>query len=208
MARLLREVFTVCVTLGLTTIVLGQQERQPAQPDPLGPILSNPDVKRELKLSEDQLAKLKTSLGKVMEKYRDTFTKSQRLSSEEQQKIFKSLNEDSHKAIAGVLDDKQMKRFKQIQWQLSGIDALQDPELQKDLKLSDDQKKKLESVFNEASKKMQDMIQRQERSREKYEALAKDVDERANGVLTGEQKKSLKELMGPRFEMRQPGGRR
>jgi hypothetical protein len=204
MVRVLKQALMLCLVLGLTTIAFGQQERQPPRPDPLGPILSNPDVQRELKLSEDQVGKLKNSLGKVMEKYQDKFAKLQQLSPEEQQKTFKSLNEDSHKAIAGVLDDKQTKRFKQIQWQLSGINALQDPDLQKDLKLSDDQRKKLDGIFSDAGKKMQDMIQRREQSREKYEALAKDVEDRANGVLTDEQKKSFKEMMGSRFEMRQP----
>jgi len=214
MARALTGTLTLCLALGLTSIALGQQRQPPPQqaPNPLGPVLSMPQVQKELKLNDDQITKLKDALGKVMTNYKDTFTKLQKMSPEEQQKTFKALNDESQKAIAGVLDAKQMKRFRQIQWQMSGFGAIQDPELQKELKLSDDQKKKLDGIFNDATKRLQDMAKSPGTSREefqkKYNDIIKNLEDKANGVLTDDQKKNLKELKGPPFEMAPPRGAR
>ncbi len=204
MARALKATLTLSLAVGLTSIALGQQQ-QPGIAGP-GALLFNPDVKKELKLTDEQLDKLKAALGKVMAKYKDDFDKFQKAppSPEEGQKIAMAFHDDSQKAIAGVLEAQQVKRFKQIVWQLNGLGALQDPELQKDLKLSDEQKKKLDTILNDAVKKMQELQQKREPSREKYEAVRKESEEKANGVLSEEQKKNLKELKGPPFEFSRP----
>lgn len=203
MARALKEILTLSLALGLTSIALGQQQdrqqpQQPQQPSVLGPFAS-PDVQKELKLSEEQIGKLKDALNKVLEKHRDDFAKFQQMSPEEQQKQMMALNEDHKKAVAGVLDAKQWKRYKQFQWQMDPIGALQDPDLQKELKLSDEQKKKIDNLFNDANKKMQDMRKGRESSPEKYQAVVKDLEKKTNDVLTEEQQKNLKELKGPPF---------
>jgi hypothetical protein len=204
MARALKKILTLCLVLGLTSVALGQQQdrQQPPQsqqPSVLGPFAS-PDVQKELKLNEEQISKLKDALNKVMEKHRDDFTKLQQLSPDEQQKKMMAINEDYNKAVVGVLDAKQWKRYKQIQWQSDPIGCLQDPDLQKELKLNDEQKKKIDGVFNDANKKIQEMMKGGERSREKYEAVRKDVEKKATEVLTQEQQKNLKELQGPPFQ--------
>src|SRR5579884_3306417 len=203
MARALKEIGTLCLALGLVGIA-GGQPQQPIQPSILGPILSNPSVQKELKLSDEQISKLKDALNKVMEKHRDDFAKLVQMSPEEQQKKMRAIIDDSHKAMAGVLDGKQMKRLRQIEWQIAGVSALQDPDLQKELKLSDEQKKKLDGLFSDANKKVQQLLQSRETSQEKYRAVFKDLEEKANGVLNEEQQKNLKELKGPLFSFSQP----
>jgi hypothetical protein len=202
MARILTGTLTLALALGLTSIVLAQEQ----QPGIIGPggLLFNPDVRKELKLSDEQLTKLKDALGKVMAGHKDEFAKIRQMSPDEMQKTMKSFNDDSQKAISGVLDAKQMKRFQQIEWQLNGVGALQDPDLQKELKLSDEQKKKLDTLFKDAQKKMQDMAKSQETSQAKYQAVITDLEEKTNGVLTDEQKKNLKELKGAKFEFPAP----
>jgi DNA anti-recombination protein RmuC len=210
MVRLLKGTLTLCLISGLASIAWGQAQdrQQPKGPSiesaVLGPLLSQPGVQKELKLTDEQLDKLKDTLKKVAEKYKDDFAKFQKMSPEEQQKTMMAMYGDSNKAIAGALDAKQWKRFKQIQWQINGVGALQDPDLQKELKLSDEQKKKLDGVFNDAAKKMQEMMKAQESSPEKYQALFKDVEKKANDVLNEEQQKNLKELKGPPFQLAQP----
>jgi hypothetical protein len=147
-----------------------------------------------------------------MDRYKDDFAKMQRMSPEEQQKKFQEISQEGDKAVAGVLDARQMKRFRQIEWQMQGIVALADPTLQKELKLSDEQKKKLEDVFKEAGKKQQELMRNpgatRDEAQKKHEAFVKDVEEKANGVLTEEQKKNLKELKGPAFQSPQQKGAR
>lgn len=203
MARALKATLTLCLAVGLTSIALGQQQ----QPGIFGPgaMLFNPDVSKDLKLSEEQLDKLKGTLGKVMAKYKDDFDKFRKSppTPEEGQKVGKAFNDDSHKAIAGVLDAKQLRRFQQIKWQLTGIGAFEDPELQKELKLSEEQKKKLEGVIKDAEKKLQDLAKSQS-PREKFQNVLKESEEQANGVLSEEQRKNLKELKGPPFAFSRP----
>src|SRR5271166_2129998 len=114
MARALMGTLTLCLALGLTSTALGQQGRQPPQPSVLGPVLSNADVQKELKLSNEQINKLKDVLGKVMDKYKDDIAKLQRMSPEEQQKKYQEISQEGDKAVAGVLDAGQVKRFRQI----------------------------------------------------------------------------------------------
>ncbi len=82
--------------------------------------------------------------------------------------------------------------------------ALEDPELQKELKLSEEQKKKLDTILNDGIKKMEELQKKREQAREKYEAVLKEIEEKANGVLSEEQKKNLKDLRGPPFEFSRP----
>ncbi|HTU88548.1 MAG TPA: hypothetical protein VMF69_00485 [Gemmataceae bacterium] len=207
MARTLKGTLTLCLALGLTSIALGQDRQQPREPSPLG-LLGIPDVQKELKMSEEQIGKLKDALGKMREKYKEDEAKFRQMSPEEQQKKIKAISEDHNKAIASVLDAKQWKRYKQIQWQLSGMGALQDPELQKELKLSDEQKKKIGGLFDDGVKKIQDLYKNRDESpqkqEEKYASIIKDVEKRVNDVLSEAQQKNLKELKGPEFRLSSP----
>ncbi|MGH7173854.1 MAG: hypothetical protein ACRELG_26535 [Gemmataceae bacterium] len=204
MSRMLKRTVTLCLVLGLTSMALAQQQR-PGIAGP-GALLFNPDVKKELKLSDEQLSKLKNGLGKVMTKYQPHFEKFKKSppTAEQAEKISKAFEDDSWKALTSVLDGKQTKRFQQILWQLGGLNALQDPDLQKELNLKDEEKKKLEVIFKARGKKLQELQSKRETSREKYEAVVKEAEEKINGVLTNEQKKNLKELKGPKFEFSRP----
>jgi dynactin complex subunit len=203
MAGALKRILTLCLVLGLTSIAWGQG---PVQIKPIfyHPVLDFPGVPKDLKLSDEQIKKLKDALGKVMEKHKDDPDKFQRMSPEEVLKQINALDEDLHKAVAGILDAKQMKRLNQIKWQIAGVGALIDPDLQKELKLSNEQKKKLKGIFNDMTEKWQQIQPCDETSWEKYQAILEDLEEKANGVLSEEQKKNVKELMGPPFELSPP----
>ncbi len=208
MIRVYKRTLTLCLVFGLASIALGQgQDRQqPQQPSVLGP-LANPDVQKELKLSEEQIGKLKDVINKVFEKHKGDFGRFQQMSPEEQQKKMMAINEEHNKAVAGVLDAKQWKRYKQIQWQLDPIGSLQDPDLQKELKLSEEQKKKIDGLFNDANKKVQEMMKNRETSPEKFQTVLKDLEKRTNDVLSEEQQKNLKELKGSPFQFSRPAPR-
>jgi hypothetical protein len=201
MARKLMGLLILTLVLGLTSFALAQQ----AAPGP-GGLLFNPDVKKDLKISDEQAGKLQAALGKVLDKYKGDFEKFQKNppSQKEAEKTMRAFQEDNDKAVAGVLDAKQLKRFQQIEWQVNGVGALYDPELQKVVKLTDEQKKKLENIFREHGQKFQQLQQRGERAPEKYEAVVKETQDKVNGMLTDEQKKNWKEAQGPKFEFSRP----
>ena len=206
MVRALKGTLTLGLILGLTSVTWGQgQDRQqPNQHSVLGPILSIPDVQKELKLNEEQIGKLKDVLGKVQDRYKDDAAKFAQLPPEVQLKKMTAFNQDNDKAVSGVLDDKQWKRFKQIRWQFNGPAALQDPDLQKELKMNDEQKKKIDGIIGDGNKRMQEISRNpydsRQKMQEKYMAIIKDVEKKANDVLNEDQQKSFKELKGPSFQ--------
>jgi hypothetical protein len=198
MARKLMGLLILTLGLGLTSFALAQQQGAPGP----GGLLFHPDVKRDLKISNEQAGKLQAALGKVLDKYKADFAKFEKNppSQKDAEKTMKAFHEESDKAVAGVLDAKQLKRFQQIEWQVNGVGALYDPELQKVVKLTEEQKKKLENIFREHGQKIQQLQQRGERAPEKYEAVVKETQDKVNGMLTEEQKKSWKEAQGSKFE--------
>jgi hypothetical protein len=202
MSRTVKTLLTLGLALGLVNVVLAQGKQQAI----FGPgsLLFHPDVQKELKLSKEQTGKLEEVLGKVMTKYTPDFEKFAKTppTPEEVQKIQLALHEDSNKAIAGVLDDKQYRRFKQIGWQMLGIGSLLDPDMQKELKLSGEQKKKLEDIGKDAAKKGLELAKKRETSKEKYDAITKEAETKAHEVLTEDQKKGYKEAMGEKFTVK------
>jgi Spy/CpxP family protein refolding chaperone len=168
-----------------------------------GTLLMNSSVQKELKLTDDQVTKAKEALEKVRDNHKDDLAKLRDLSAEERQKLLRTVGEETQKAVAGILDDKQMKRLKQIQWQTNGANALNDPEVQKALKMNDEQKQKLKDIFEASNKKMRELLQggNAEGAREKFQEIRKETQEKADGVLTADQKKNWKEMKGEPFEI-------
>lgn len=200
----LKGALAMCLTVGLVTAAQAQGQGRGGSGS--AGLLADPGVKKELKLTDDQLTKIQDALGKIQDKHKDDFARYREMSNDERRKMMRSISEDYNKAVASVLDEKQMKRFKQIQWQISGVGALEDPDVQKSLKLSDDQKKKLTTVFADANKKMQDLFKsgNVEGKREEFDKLRKDAEDKAYNVLTDEQKKQWKEMQGEPFKLAPP----
>jgi hypothetical protein len=147
--------------------------------DPVA-LLNRDDVKKELDLSEEQTEKLP---GAVM------------------------------KAVAEVLNDKQMKRFRQIELQVRGTQAfVKDETLKKQLKLTDSQTKNIEEILADSQKEVAELFKEAKGAGgfkglgEKMQGINKEAKEKVMGVLTAEQKKQYKELVGEEFKFEQPKG--
>lgn len=172
-------------------------------------LLSQKSVQEELKLTEDQVKKVK----ELSDKQRESFRGLRDLSQEERQKKMAEAAKANTKALAEILKPEQLKRVKQISLQQRGAGALRDPEVVKTLNLTDEQKDKVKTIQDEARKARGDG-QRGDRSaeaRKKREEARKATNDKLLGVLTAEQKSKLKELTGEPFkgEIRRPefGGR-
>src|SRR5437763_549237 len=61
-------------------------------------------------------------------------------------------------AIGKVLNDKQMKRFKQIELQTRGNNAFTDKVVQKELKMSDEQTKSVASLIEDSNKEIAELF--------------------------------------------------
>ncbi|TWU42829.1 hypothetical protein [Novipirellula artificiosorum] len=134
----------------------------------------------------------------------------------ERTKFFEKMQEERAeraKKIEGQLDQvlmpAQMKRLKQIALQVRGVGALSDPEIQKELEVTDAQKKEMEEVRTrvqeEIRSKMQELMQSGDRDREAMqEAFSKvrtEIEDKVLAVLTSDQKAKFEEMKGEAFKM-------
>ena len=164
-------------------------------------LLGQKSVQDELKLSEDQ-AKQATALT---EKQRASMAGLRDLGQEERRAKFQEQAKESDKEIATILKPEQLTRFKEIALQQRGPAAYADPEVQKALNLTAEQKEKIGEIQQSMATKRREAFQAgaggdRAEARKKMEALNASTAEEIQGVLTSEQKEKFKTLTGAAFK--------
>jgi uncharacterized spore protein YtfJ len=141
-------------------------------------LINRADVKKELELSEEQSEKVP---GVIL------------------------------KAITSVLNDKQAKRFREIELQARGNDAfVKDTELRKELKITDSQTKDIDTILEDSKKELAEVFKDAQGGNfkelgTKTEAIRKEAKEKVMGVLTADQKKQYKQMVGEEFKFEKGG---
>ena len=187
-------------------------------------LLRNPEVQKDLELSDEQkenAEKLLASYGEdqreAMEKLGVDFGALRELPDAEREKKMKEMgdaqakvNEKYQAKLSELLKPEQSKRLKQISVQAAGPMALRNDEIVKTLKLSDEQKQDIAKIMDESAQSMRrgfgqggqeggdvDFQARMEQMRKANEAR----DAKILAVLTEEQQKQLDELKGKPFDV-------
>jgi hypothetical protein len=199
-----------------------------------GALAGNSQVQKELKLDDDQIKAVKEKIpqagfgrgfgkGKTeptpeqTERFQKMMEKMQQLKDVPEEKlegkireVFKEELEGPTKEVEKILKPEQMTRLKQIARQQGGPSAYLAPENAKDLKLTDEQKKKLKDIADELQKDTMALFQGgfSPETREKIGMLNKEASEKAGEVLTSEQKSKWKEVTGEPFTVQFGGGPR
>src|SRR5262249_60976108 len=103
---------------------------------------------KDLKLSEEQIGKVRDTLQASREKHMDDFQGLRDASPEERvtkmASIRKAMNDEAKQGLS--LSAEQSKRFDQIEIQSRGVQAFADPSVAEKLKLTDDQKSKIREL--------------------------------------------------------------
>lgn len=161
--------------------------------------LTQKSVQDELKLTDDQVKKF----TELQEKQRGGFRDLQGLSQEEVRAKMQERAKETDRAISEGLKPEQLKRLNQIYYQQRGADTFTDPEVQKALGFTDDQKQKVEAIQKDGQAAMRDLFQpggdRAEAAK-KMEEFRKSQQEKLTSVLTADQKTKWTELQGTKFE--------
>jgi hypothetical protein len=183
-----------------------------------GMLLANKTVQEDLKLTEDQISKVK-ELG---ERRMEAFKGFKEMSKEERQDAMKKMNEDTEKVVK-ELKPEQTARLKQIQLQQVGVILFTNEDMAKNLgladeakkiTLSDDQKEKLKDITDQAAKDGMELFKSaggfSPDTMKKVQALRKEAAEKSLNVLSSEQKKTWTEMTGKTLEIQFdfPGGPR
>jgi Spy/CpxP family protein refolding chaperone len=169
----------------------------------IGMLLGNASVQEELKLTDSQKEKIKDFAAKQREAragFRD-------LSQEERVEKNRELTKAAETFAKETLTPEQHKRIKQIVLQQAGVMAFNGEEVQKELKLTDEQKEKIKTLADDMGKDMRELFQPGgggdfQENMKKMAALRKEYLGKAAEVLTAEQKKQWADMTGKPFEVK------
>jgi hypothetical protein len=170
-----------------------------------------PEVQAELKLSDEQKTKLTEMLGQQRGGRRGG-GQFQDLSREERQRQLAERREAQQKQLAAILNADQLKRYRQLELQQQGMSALRQTAVQDELKLTADQKSKVEAALQEQAQAMRDARQDAAGDRAAIRAktaeIRKKSEEKLGAILTEEQKTQWKAMLGAPFTFPTAPGRR
>ncbi len=178
-------------------------------------------VQKELKLSEENLAKVTELQEKLRAEMREKFAALREMDDRQQQraKITELSDEYDRKAreqLREVLSREQMMRLYQIRMQVRSVtDSLASRYVAGRLELTDEQKTKLAEIAKDAQAKrselfgsMRDASEEQRREAfAKYRKMRTDADEKALGLLNAEQKEAFEKMKGEKIELPSRRGR-
>jgi len=168
--------------------------------------LTRKDVRKELKVTDEQASKLDAAQQDMRDQMRQVFQDSQG-DRDAMQAGIKKLMEGLGTTIKGILTADQLKRLHEVNLQMQGATAILDPEVQKSLNLTADQisrVKDLQSKQQAANASLREKMQNGEIDRSEIgplmmknnDALKAALDK----ILTDDQRTQLKALGGDKFE--------
>jgi len=178
-------------------------------------LLNQEPVRKELKLSADQETSVRELAEEARSELMEFMSGVRELSPEERTEKAAELRAELAKSVEGlltkvdgVLQAPQKERLKQLSVQQRGaFGSLQDPEVQTALKLSDEQKKKVETLVEESRPARGQGAGGggggggdREAARERFQAMQKERNEKALGILSAEQRAELEKMQGPKFD--------
>jgi hypothetical protein len=210
-ARALLAVLIVLLP-GFTRIAqaLQQSERSTAGGFPYQ-LLQHPEVQKELKLESEQLQKIEQIRRAVHEKHQEEQGRLRNLGLEERRwkaaALASKVSEEIMQAVDRVLQPGQSKRLEQIHLQQQGLRAFSDPRVDKVLRLTDKQKVQVKKIGEDAVKEARMLFRTTAQSGfpetlKKIETVRRKAIEQAVGLLTDEQRKGWKQLIGEPFEVK------
>ena len=194
-------------------------------------LLASEQVQKELELIDEQIKDFEKLREEQQEKIREMFSGMRDLAEDERRAKFESMRgklEEVQKELKekmnAVLMPHQLDRLKELNIQIRGMGALDDPEVAAELKITEEQKKELSAKREELGQKMREMFsaargdgqQRgpSEEMRTKFQQMQTERTEKLLGVLTSEQRAKFEQMKGAKFEFdrsqmfggRAPGG--
>jgi Spy/CpxP family protein refolding chaperone len=173
-------------------------------------LLQNEKVQKEIDLLDDQKAEVRKVADESREKMRSVFQgfgNFREASEQEREKMQKEMGEkmqantkETVKRLEGVLLPPQVARLKEISLQVRGTSALNDPEVEKQLGISEQQQAQLEKIREEQGEKMRGLFSGnnndRDQAREKMAELRKESSDRALAALSAEQRDKFEKLKG------------
>ena len=170
------------------------------------------EVQKELKMTPEQVGKIDAKQQEVRQAMQELRQggNQQQASDEDRAKMMTKMQEIQTKAVKDILDEKQMKRFNQLQLQQGGPLSLARKEVATELKLTEEQQTKIRKIQTDLNDERRSAMQgvdfqnMTDEERTKMMTKMQDMQKAAGGkveaILTDEQKKQWKEMTGEPFK--------
>ena len=170
-------------------------------------LLAMSEVQEELGFTDEQ----KEEIGKKASEINSTLRSEAReimMGGGEMSEVMDLMKElrEEEKAFVAKLDEKQSKRFRQLQLQRMGNEIFRAADVQKAIGISDKQKEQIEDAFQVMGDKMEEARQEAMESRDiqamrdAMESLGKELTEAINETLSEKQRAQVEEMKGEAFE--------
>ena len=177
-------------------------------------LLNIPQVKEELKLNEEQQAQLQALITKSREATKNIAQTLNNTPAAERQAMVKKLHEataDVYKELPTLLSPAQLDRAFELQVQKLKFDAIQLPEVAQVLKITDEQRAKLEELQQNRANSMQaalrNIIQNGNNAANRAEQIKAELEkahsqflEEQSQILTKDQQARLQRLQGKKLD--------
>lgn len=167
-------------------------------------LLRNDAVRDEVDIMPDQQEAL-VKAAEEMQGERPDFSRMRDLSQEERLEMLQDLRKQMEERVAKMRDaveqillPEQLERLNEIVIQLMGTGALNDPKIAEKLKLTEEQKEKMQEVREDARASMRDLFRGGDREnmREKMSEAREQEQEKIMEVLNSEQRQQFEEMQG------------
>ena len=175
-------------------------------------MVENDKVQKELELEEGQIEKIQEFAGEQREKMREEFQNLRSPGGDREEmmsamtKMREEMAKEETKTMKEVLNEKQLKRYSQLNVQLMGIRALNNSEIAKQVGLTEEEIKNVSDAFASNREKQTEIFQELRDSgardgmREKMQEMRTELEESVMKMLSDDQKEKLEEIKGEKFE--------
>ena len=185
-------------------------------------LLAREEVQKELKLNEEQTAKVRAVVEKIGTEITGQFAALREIDDREKQQakmteLSDQADQNVREQLGDVLARDQFMRLYQIRMQYRAVvDSLSNRYVGGRLEITEVQKTKLAQIGKDVQAKRAEVLSAmanasQEQRREAFGKLREiqtAADEEALGVLTAEQKDAFEDMKGEKFELQSRRGRR
>jgi Spy/CpxP family protein refolding chaperone len=161
-------------------------------------LLRQKSVRQDLGLTPDHTSKIFEFTAKQYDAAREAV----KLGQDERRQKFEALKQENEQFLKENLTPEQRKRLDQITLQVVGLLWVAQPEIARELNLTDEQRQKAKELREQTRKEARDLFRssdRQER-REKYAKLRQETRRKLHELLTENQRAKWKELVGRPFQ--------
>ena len=183
-------------------------------------LLQSDQVRQELKVTEDQAAKIQALAEELRAARPPAPEGMQDLTAEQREARLTEMREAAQKQaqlarqrLGAILTPEQMKRLGGIQIQVQGtLSSLGDAQVAEALKLTSEQKEKLAALQQEQMTAMRERMRGGQRGtaaageRPAWAQAREEFETKALALLTEEQRTKLTEMKGAPFTLERPGG--